>query len=339
MRTLLVVALVLNLLCCHAVEAVGKSGKAARRGSDGDGAVPRALQADDEAPLQRVLARYLDNEELEAHLQDFADRCSAIARLTSIGKSVEGRELRVLEISDRPGQVEAEPNVRMVGNLHGDEPSGRVFTLALAEWLCANYGKDDAATRVVTDVHLWLLPTANPDGFARGTRHNQNGRDLNRNFPDRFGLRGMRASGREEPEVRALMEWGAAVPFTASLALHEGALVANYPWDGTPNKTTEYAECPDDATFRHLASAYARSHRTMALPTNAEFPEGGITNGAAWYPIYGSMQDWSYVADRCMELTLELSERKAPGEDALAELFEDNRAAMLQWAVQAPLGG
>jgi carboxypeptidase D len=337
MRALLALALTSLFLHCHGAESAGKSGKAALQGRDG--AVPRALQAGDETPLQRVLARYLDNEELEAHLQDFAERCSSIARLTSIGTSVEGRELHVLEISDRAGQVEAEPNVRMVGNLHGDEPSGRVFTLALAEWLCANYGEDAAATSVVNDVHLWLLPSANPDGFERRTRHNQNGRDLNRNFPDRFGLRGMHASGREEPEVRALMEWGAAVPFTASLALHEGALVANYPWDGTPNKTTEYAECPDDVTFRHLALAYATAHRAMGLPTNKEFPDGGITNGAAWYPIYGSMQDWSYIVDRCMELTLELSESKYPAEESLAGLFEDNREAMLLWAVQAPLGG
>ena len=37
-----------------------------------------------------------------------------------------------------------------------------------------------------------------------------------------------------------------------------------------------------------------------------EFPNGGTTNGANWYPIYGSMQDWNYVVGHCLELTLEL---------------------------------
>lgn len=75
--------------------------------------------------LADVLSRYLSNEELEAHLHDFVGRCGDIAKLSSAGKSVEGRELWVLEISDRPGQREAEPNVKYVGNIHGDEPSGR----------------------------------------------------------------------------------------------------------------------------------------------------------------------------------------------------------------------
>ena len=44
--------------------------------------------------------------------------------------------------------------------------------------------------------------------------------------------------------------------------------MANYPWDGTPDHTTAYTACPDDEAFKHLASVYASTHRTMAHPGN-----------------------------------------------------------------------
>jgi uncharacterized membrane protein len=40
-----------------------------------------------------------------------------------------------------------------------------------------------------------------------------------------------------------------------------------------------YYGCPDDKTFRHMASVYSQSHYNMSL--SKEF-EGGITNGALW---------------------------------------------------------
>lgn len=43
---------------------------------------------------------------------------------------------------------------------------------------------------------------------------------------------------------------------------------------------TNYYTCPDDETFRFLASIYSQSHHNMSL--SMEFP-GGITNGASWY--------------------------------------------------------
>lgn len=58
-------------------------------------------------------------------LHNFTNRCSSMSRLLSIGKSVEGRELWALELSDKPGVEEPEPSFKYVANMHGDEPSGR----------------------------------------------------------------------------------------------------------------------------------------------------------------------------------------------------------------------
>ncbi|PKI35464.1 hypothetical protein CRG98_044150 [Punica granatum] len=232
----------------------------------------------------------MSNSDLEKAMKDFTQRCGNISRMYRIGKSVKGVPLWVIEISDNPGKEEAEPAFKYIGNVHGDEPVGRELLMRLANWICDNYPKDPLAELIVDKVHLHILPSMNPDGFSLRKRGNANDIDLNRDFPD------------------------------------QGALVANYPWDGTEDRRRSYFPCPDDETFRFMASIYSRSHHNMSL--SKEF-EGGITNGAAWYPIYGAMQDWNYIHADCFELTLEVSDNKWPPANELPTIWEHNRKSML----------
>ena len=121
------------------------------------------------------------------------------------------------------------------------------------------------------------------------------------------------------------MRWSRSVNATAALNFHEGALVANYPWDGTSDKKTRYAESPDDAAFRRLARAYADAHPTMR--DSAEF-EGGVTNGARWYPLRGGVQDWHYVQTGTMDVTIETNDDKWPDEALLRRLWREHRPAV-----------
>lgn len=74
----------------------------------------------------------------------------------------------------------------------------------------------------------------------------------------------------------------------------QGALVANYPWDANESGGEGYAASPDDSAFRFLATTYATTHKKM-VHANEFAAKGGITNGAEWYQISGSMQVWAYI--------------------------------------------
>ncbi|KAL3133674.1 hypothetical protein ABBQ32_008176 [Trebouxia sp. C0010 RCD-2024] len=287
---------------------------------------------------QSVLTSYLSNDELEPYMRGYVDRCGHMARMFSLGKSKENRELWALELSNNPGATEAKPNTRYVGNMHGDEPASRQLLLGLAEWLCQYHTTDSRAAEIVNGMHLYLVPTVNPDGFDLRQRHNVEDVDLNRDFPDPLllGTTGLQPTGIEQPETLALMQWMSETHFVASASLHEGAVVANYPWDGMTDPNNTYSASPDDATFRHLASVYANAHTHMH--DSIEFA-GGITNGAQWYPISGGMQDWAYVSGQCMELTVEVSQDKWPAADLLPGLFATNLPALLAFPLAAAFSG
>ncbi|KAI7757424.1 hypothetical protein M8C21_016060 [Ambrosia artemisiifolia] len=275
--------------------------------------------------LNNLAHGYMTNSDLEKAIKAFHGRCGRISRIYSIGKSVLGVPLWAMEISNKPGKEEAKPAFKFIGNVHGDEPVGRELLLLLANWLCDNYMKDPLATLIVDNVHLHLLPSMNPDGFSLRSRGNANNVDLNRDFPDQF-FQMNDDLGERQPETKAIMNWIKKIRFTASASLHGGALVANYPWDGTQDKSKNYYACPDDEAFRYMAKLYSGSHYNMSQ--SREF-KAGITNGAYWYPIYGGMQDWNYIYGGCFELTLEISDNKWPPANELNTIWQYNKRSML----------
>lgn len=55
----------------------------------------------------------------------------------------------------------------------------------------------------------------------------------------------------------------------------------------------------------------------------------GITNGAAWYPLFGGMQDWNYWNSNTLEITVELSCLKYPYLRDLPKYWNDNKVSLL----------
>ena len=113
----------------------------------------------------------------------------------SIGTSVQGRSIDCYTFGSS-GRT-----ILVIGAIHGSEPASFVLAEALRDYLFKH-------RHLYADLTILLIPAANPDGLAAGTRYNVNQIDLNRNFPadnrkntKRFGFEPL-----SEPESRALYE-------------------------------------------------------------------------------------------------------------------------------------
>lgn len=115
-----------------------------------------------------VTTSYTHYEELQRLFRSLEQRYPHLARVFSIGKSVEGRDLLVLEISENVGQRNlGEPMVKYVANMHGDEAVGRELLIILGQYLLDQYDKNDRISRLVNQTDIYLMPSMNPDGFEK----------------------------------------------------------------------------------------------------------------------------------------------------------------------------
>jgi len=113
------------------------------------------------------------------------DSTSRRVSVSTVGRSVQGRPIRLVTVGPprTRREIAAGSSVLFVCAQHGDEPAGREACLQAAR----DYAGASRETTVL------IVPTANPDGFAAGRRHNTDGVDINRDH-----------SRLTTPETRAL---------------------------------------------------------------------------------------------------------------------------------------
>ena len=178
---------------------------------------------------------------------------NAVIEQRRLGTSVKGRPIMAYRVGDPDATVTA---VAM-STMHGDEPRTRAILASIRDG------------RRVKGLDLWVIPTMNPDGLARGTRQNARGVDLNRNFPYRWAdLDGRYESGpgpASEPETRAVMRFFETVRPRVVVSFHQ-------PLHGVDVST------PGMKTFA------GRLARGLNLPRK-RFTCGGVCQGTftQWY--------------------------------------------------------
>jgi hypothetical protein len=291
----------------------------------------KTLELLSEPVSKETFEDYHNYQAMTDELQRLADAYPELATLESAGKSVQGRELWVMKISDNADTEEEEPKLLYVANMHGDEVVGRELMIYLTRQLLTEYQTSDRIRSLVDNAQIYIMPSMNPDGFERRSRFNANNSDLNRNFPD-FTSDPRDTPANRQPETKAVMALHDRHHFAHALNFHGGDVCFNMPWDTQANaRTTE--RFGDDPLMQSLARTYADANPTMKANDDGTFNKG-VTYGYEWYEVDGGLQDWSSYYRRSFHATIELSYTKWPPADKLPAAWNENKESVLKYLEQ-----
>jgi carboxypeptidase T len=260
-------------------------------------------------------AQYHTYATLNADL--YALESSGIAKVQSIGTSIEGRDILAVKISDNPELEEpGEAQVLFVGCHHAREWISVEVAYYIALHLVDNYGVDPEVTSLVDNGEIWVVPMVNPDGHQytvdtyrlwRKNRRNNGGSygvDLNRNYAEGWGGPGSSSvpssdtyrgtAPFSEPETQALRDFFLAHDFKAMITYHSYAQLILYPWGNTNVRAPDHYKL--DIIAGEMESLVNAVH---GMTYTAE-------KSSALYLASGTTDDWTYAETGIPSFTIEL---------------------------------
>lgn len=288
--------------------------------------------------------------EMVAEITQAAADHPEIVQLTVIGRSIEGRDIHAVKISDNVASDEAEPEVLLFALTHAREHLTVEQALDLIAYFTDNYGRRGDVTNLVNEREIWILPNVNPDGdeydrlgngwyrnWRKNRRNNGDGTwgvDLNRNYGYRWGYDNVGSSpytGSQtyrgpapfsEPETQALRDFALAHPdLVASISFHTYGELILWPYGYT------YEDVPADMIAEDHAVFVEMGRRMAALNGYTAMQASDL------YPTNGDSDDWLYGQQGIFAFTFELyppttSPDFYPDDDVIPAQTSRNRQAV-----------
>lgn len=211
----------------------------------------------------------------------------------SLGRSVEGREIPVYRNPEAAsGAASTGGATLLIGGTHGDERA----TVAILESFIGRFLEGRALRAPVA-----VVPLLNPDGYARDSRYNARGADINRNFPRNW------SADSEEP------------PGAAPLSEPEARLIHDFILDLRPARivSLHWALAEIDADGAQSGDLALAMWQSLAEPHRGAYRLRTDRDGRRSGPP-GSMGQWcghglARIGAAPAMVTLELPHRPHPG--------------------------
>jgi len=285
-------------------------------------------------------AEYKRFESVNNYLDTIAAVRPDLAAVERIGSSLEGRPIRAIRISNAGPQA---PAFVINGGQHAREWISVMTTTCLADRLVRRAQTDAAVSTLLDQMQVYIVPVANPDGYAyswdsdrywRKNRRDGHGVDLNRNYPLAFGRKGssnQKASPIyrgthpfSEPESEALRDLVRRLPVELHIDFHSFSQLLLYPWSHTGEAAPDKRRLKAQATA--MAGAIKATHGKKY----------DVIDGASLYPASGTMLDWVYGETQASSFVVELRPRRGDGfvlpPDQIVPTCDESLAAVLALA-------
>ncbi|MBN1939208.1 MAG: zinc carboxypeptidase [Candidatus Aminicenantes bacterium] len=322
---------------------------------------PAAAEADSPL-LSSPIGDYHTHQELEDDLYALEAGYPGLAKVVTIGYSLENRTILALKVSDNVEADEGEPGAIFLGCHHAREWISVEVPFLFGKHLLEHYTSDPEVRRLVDSAEIWVVPMVNPDGhdfsvrvyryWRKNRRQNSNGTfgvDPNRNYGFAWGFDNTGSSPNpnsdvyrgtaafSEPETAAVRDFVLSRNFGSMVSYHSFSQLIMYPW--------AYADIASarEAEFIDLT---ARMAELMAAVNGRVYGTG--RSGETLYVVNGDTGDWAYAETGMASLCIELPPLETyqgaffNAEADIAGIFAENLPAMLylvDWTLTHPNPG
>jgi hypothetical protein len=124
----------------------------------------KAMGAPNNPKVEVAWNRYYDSEQLDEIMRRIERAYPSLAHVSSIGKSVQGRDILIITISNsKNGNADTKPAMYIDGNIHSNEIQGSEVALYTAWYVCEMYAQLPWIHSLLDEKTLYIIPTINPD--------------------------------------------------------------------------------------------------------------------------------------------------------------------------------
>jgi hypothetical protein len=124
----------------------------------------RAAGSPENPKVQITWNRYYNHAGITDICKKLAAAHPDVIKMSSIGKSFQGRDMWVLTVTDfKKGKPEEKPGFYIDGNIHSNEIQGTEMALYTAWYLAESFKDVDFIKELLADKVFYIVPTINPD--------------------------------------------------------------------------------------------------------------------------------------------------------------------------------